>query len=90
MLSMMPALWNREFLIDFVEDDCTLSTIELQGPGKFSRQDQWHSVAPFPGIMDMCHLCFTADTTEVRLATVLAAEDRDYIAQFIPEGMWIG
>lgn len=84
--SLLPALWRRDFLLEFVEDDWTLDAIELPGQYKFMAQSKWYSVGILPGLFYECHLCYTADRNEVRLSTIKNKEDRAYVAQFVPEG----
>jgi hypothetical protein len=81
-----PALWNKDFLLEFIEDDWYLDTIEFPGQRKFQRQRKWYSIVTIPPLMDIGHLCITAAPRLVRLSTIEDKEDRDVIARFIPEG----
>jgi hypothetical protein len=87
---LIHALWNKRFLLSFMEDGWALDAVERDGPAKFRKQSHWYSIGTFPGLFNTCHLCYTADPTEVRLSTILKETDREYVAQYIPEGMWIG
>lgn len=84
--SLLPAIWRTDFLLDFIEDDWSLDAIESKGPAKFIYQSKWYSVAMLPGLFDPCHLCYTADQSEVRLSTIPDAEDRAFVSQFVPIG----
>ena len=84
------ALWSKDFLVEFIEDQWTFDMIESKGPEKFCRQQRWYSIGTFPGLVNICHLCFTADQNEVRLSTIPDVRDREYVSRFIPEGRWIG
>lgn len=83
--SLLPALWRKDFLLEFIEDNWTMDALELPGQYKFMAQSKWYSVGMLPGVFDDCHLCYTADRSEVRLSTIKNGEDRAFVAQFIPE-----
>jgi len=83
---LIHALWSREFLLGFIEDGWTLAAVERDGPTKFRKQGHWTSIATYPGLVSLCHLCYTAAPNEVRLSTIEDAEDRAYVAQFVPGG----
>jgi len=84
--SLLPALWRKDFLLEFIEDNWTMDAIEFPGQKKFAAQNEWYSVGILPGVFHSCHLCYTADRREVRLSTIQNEEDRAFVAQFIPEG----
>jgi len=84
--SGMPALWRKDFLLEFIEDSWTFDALELPGQYKFMAQDKWYSIGMLPGVFDECHLCYTADRNEVRLSTIKNEEDRTFVERFVPEG----
>jgi len=83
--SLMPALWRRDFLLDFIEDDWFLDSIELPGQTKFAEQNHWYSVGTFPGLVDYCHMCYTSDKKIVRTSTIPDAEDRAFVEALVPQ-----
>lgn len=85
--SLMPALWRKDFLLEFFDDGWTLDGIELPGQHKFEQQGKWHSVALVPGMMTCCHLCYTATPGEARLSTIPDPADRAFVRQFVPKEM---
>lgn len=87
--SLLPALWSTEFILEFADDSWTLDAMERYGQDKFIAQDKWHSVSMVPGLMDTFHLCYTATPNEVRLSTILNAEDRAYVSRYVPQGSYI-
>lgn len=86
--SLMPALWSRDFLIEFIEDDWQLDMIELPGEKKFLRQDKWHSIGTFPGLLNIAHLCYTSDHKLARTSS-LKDEDLKYVTPYLPENFTI-
>lgn len=84
--SILPAIWRKDFLLEFIEDAWTFDAIELPGQHKFMAQDKWYSIAMLPGLYKCCHLCYTAHKNLVRLSTIPNMEDRAFVAQFVPEG----
>lgn len=87
--SLLPALWRKDFLLEFIEDGWTFDQVESTGQHKFAAQDKWHSVAMLPGLFDSCHLCYTSDATIARTSTIPDAEDRAFVERFVPAGMRI-
>jgi len=83
---MGPALWSKEFLLEFIEDAWYLDTLEYPGQKKFIEQNKWRSIITVPALMDIGHLCITAAPRLVRLSTIENEEDRAFIAQFVPKG----
>jgi len=83
--SLLPALWRKDFLLEFIEDGWTFDAIEYPGQHKFMAQNKWYSVAMLPGLVETCHMCYTSDKRIVRLSTILNEEDRAYVSQFVPE-----
>ena len=86
--SLLPALWRRDFLLEFAEDDWTFDHIEL-AQDKFYRQTKWHSVGILPGPFVDGHVCYTASPNEARLSTIPNEEDQAFVAQFVPAGYQI-
>lgn len=84
--SLLPALWRKDFLLDFIEDRWTFDTIEYPGQRKFERQRKWFSVALLPGLFTSCHLMYTGAPNVARLSTIPDPEDRAFVAQFVPSG----
>jgi hypothetical protein len=82
---LMPAIWSKDFLLEFIEDQWSFDAIELPGQYKFQRQEKWHTVGTIPSLFDICHLCYTADKTEARLSTIRNEQDRQYVRQFVPK-----
>ncbi len=82
--SLMPALWSKDFLLEFIEDQWTLDAIELPGQHKFLAQDSWYSIGSVPSLFKVGHICYTADSTEARLAGI-KEEDRCFIEPFVPK-----
>lgn len=81
-----PALWSKDFLLEFIEDDWYLDTIEYPGQRKFMKQKKWYSIITLPPLMDIAHLCITAAPRLVRLSTIKNEKDRAFVARFVPEG----
>lgn len=83
--SLNPAIWNKEFLLEFIEDDWPLDRIEIPGHSKFKQQNKWYSIGTVPSIVQMSHLCYTAAPNLVRLSE-MKDEDKHYVEPFIPKG----
>jgi len=84
--SLNPALWRKDFLLEFIEDDWTFDAIEYPGQHKFMAQSKWHSIGTLPALMNYSHLCFTAQPRVVWLSSIPDDEDGAFVAQFVPEG----
>jgi len=84
--SLLPALWRKDFLLEFIEDSWTFDALELPGQYKFMAQDKWYSIGMLPGVFDECHLCYTRDRYEVKLSTIKDEEDRTFVERYVPEG----
>jgi hypothetical protein len=82
--SLMPAMWNKEFIMDFMEDDWQLDHIELPGQHKFIEQSKWYSIGTYPGLFQIAHLCYTSDPEMARL-TQMKEEDREIVRPHIPK-----
>ncbi len=82
--SLMPALWNKEFLLEFIEDTWQLDHIELPGQHKFLAQNTWYSIGSVPSLFRVGHTCYTADLKEARVSTI-KEEDRCFIEPFVPK-----
>lgn len=82
--SLMPALWSKAFLMEFIEDNWTLDNIELPGQKKFAEQSKWFSIGTHPGLLQIAHLCFTSDLNMVRL-TQMKDEDKEIVIPHIPQ-----
>jgi hypothetical protein len=83
--TLVPAIWSKEFLLDFIEDDWGFDSIELPGKYKYKKQDRWHSILTLPALLDVAHLCYTGAPTMVKLSEIVDDEDREYVAQFVPD-----
>jgi hypothetical protein len=84
--SLNPALWNREFLLEFIEDDWPLDKIEIPGNIKFQNQSKWYSIGTVPSLLESSHLCYTSQQNVVRLSEV---NDEDKHLITIPDGFEI-
>jgi len=84
--SLLPALWRKDFLLEFIEDQWWLDEIELPGQYKFMAQDKWYSVTTLPSLMDVCHLHFTSRPEMVKLSEIKNEGDRQFVEQFVPWG----
>lgn len=70
----MPAIWNKQFLLEFIEDNWQFDTIEMPGALKFSQENKnrWRSVGTYPAQWKSAHLIFTRDTNLVELTMLKA------------------
>jgi hypothetical protein len=86
--SLTPALWRRDFLLEFIEDGWTWDNIELPGCNKFMAQAQWYSrwyaIGTIPCLLPTGHLCYTSDKRIVRISNIPNEEDRAFVTQFAP------
>jgi hypothetical protein len=88
---LMPALWNKQFLLEFMEDKWSFDAIEMPGAKKFTQQtkdnkNKWRSVGTNPAQFTTAHLIYTRDTNLVEL-TQLKPEDRPLVQPYIPNSL---
>ncbi len=86
--NLLPALWNKQFLLEFMEDHWSFDVIEMPGTVKFAKQtkegtNKWISVGIVPAPWRTAHLIYTRDTNLVEL-TMLNQEDRQLVQPHIP------
>jgi len=81
--SLMPAIWSKQFIIEFMGDDWQLDHIEVPGQKRFEEQSKWFSIGTHPGLLQIAHLCYTRDLKKVHL-TQLKEEDRPIFRAHIP------
>lgn len=82
--SLLPAMWSREFILEFMGDNWQLDHIELPGQHEFEKQSKWHSIGTVPALFDIAHLCYTSDLEMARL-TQMKEEDREIVRPHIPK-----
>jgi len=102
--SLLPALWNRKFLLEFIEDHWSFDKLELPGQYKFMGhkhdhncpygsyvewdRKNWFSVCTYPALYDNAHLCFTRAQDLVEIKN-LKKEDKEYVMPYVPEELRI-
>lgn len=90
---LMPALWRRDFLLGFVEDQWRMDQIEIPGSYKFADAtkagtNKWYSVGMWPGQLKIAHLIYSRDTTAVELSRI-KPEDRDLVRAHVTSDLRI-
>jgi hypothetical protein len=88
---LMPAIWNKEFLLEFIEDKWTWDATERPGCHKFEEQtrqnkNRWKSVATYPSQFILAHLLYTRDPNLVELRWV-KEEDKQLVQPYIPSNL---
>lgn len=83
--SLMPAIWNKQFLIEFMEDGWSFDKIEMPGQWKFVKQNKWYSAGTVPSLEEVAHLMFTHDQSFIDISAI-KKEDQHLVSPYVPVG----